>query len=88
MNTEITQDLKSKTNMDHLLDLEKPLFYQLWTMDLKKDRYLEKIHRPRYRKEPAIFFENSINASTSLNVKLVLLPSMIQMLDILGLKIR
>ncbi|KAJ5491320.1 Ceramide very long chain fatty acid hydroxylase SCS7 [Penicillium diatomitis] len=46
VDTDYTQDYKTYK----FLDLNKPLFAQLWYGDFSKDFYLEQIHRPRHYK--------------------------------------
>ncbi|KAL4399179.1 fatty acid alpha-hydroxylase [Malassezia pachydermatis] len=37
----------------HFLDLDKPLLEQMWKANFTKEFYLEQVHIPRHRKEPA-----------------------------------
>jgi 4-hydroxysphinganine ceramide fatty acyl 2-hydroxylase len=48
-----------KTN--RFLDLQKPMFPQLWRSKFSKQLYLDQVHKPRYLPEPAPYFgENHI----------------------------
>ena len=63
---------------DNFLDLNKPLFAQLWNLKLDRATYLREVHSPRYLKEPARFFDNPIMEFLSRNpwwvVPIVWLP--------------
>ncbi|EPZ33414.1 Cytochrome b5-like heme/steroid binding domain-containing protein [Rozella allomycis CSF55] len=59
---------KTSTDSENLLhkeqecfiDLTKPLVYQFWNTRLTKEEYLKNVHKPRYLKEPATFFESPL----------------------------
>ena len=49
-----------KRSDDGFLDLNKPLFPQLWNLKIDRATYLRAVHSPRFLKEPARFFVNPI----------------------------
>ena len=41
---------------ERLFDHDKPLFWQLWTMDISKEDYMRLVHTPHHAKESVRFF--------------------------------
>ncbi|KAJ2457051.1 fatty acid alpha-hydroxylase [Coemansia sp. RSA 2424] len=45
---------------EEFLDINKPLFMQMWNSKFTKEFYLREVHRPRHLPRPAVFFANPV----------------------------